>query len=105
MQKQPFAFDLQNRCLQNFAKFTEKHLCWRVLFNKFPGGACNFIQKDTPTQLFSLEFCEISKKNFYFKSPPVAASAVKSRQFKDVFCKKAILNNFAKFYDENCSGV
>ena len=34
-------------------------------FNKVAGLACNFIKKKTLTQVFSCEFCEISK-NIYF---------------------------------------
>ena len=44
--------------LGNFAKFTGKHLCQSLFFNK------RFLQKETLAQLFSCEFCEISKKCF-----------------------------------------
>ena len=50
--------------LRNFAKFTWKHLCQSLFFNKVAGGACNFIKKETLAQVFSGEFCEISKNNF-----------------------------------------
>ena len=43
--------------LKNFAKFTGKHLLQRP-------EACNFIKKETLTQVFSCEFCEISKNTF-----------------------------------------
>ena len=36
--------------------------------------ACNFIKKKTLAQLFSSEFCEISKNTFSYRTPPVAAS-------------------------------
>ena len=36
--------------------------------------ACNFIKKETPTQVFSSEFCEISKNTSFHRTPPVAAS-------------------------------
>ena len=35
---------------------------------------CNFIKKETLAQLFSCEFCKISKNIFYYKTPLVAAS-------------------------------
>ena len=35
---------------------------------------CNVIKKETLTQLFSCEFCEISKNTFSQRTPPVAAS-------------------------------
>ena len=39
--------------LRNVAKFTEKHLCQSLFFNKVAGGACNFIKKETLAQVFS----------------------------------------------------
>ena len=36
--------------------------------------ACNFIKKETLTQVFSCEFCEISKKTFFHRTSPVAVS-------------------------------
>ena len=35
--------------------------------------ACNFIKKETPTQLLSCEYLQMFKKNFLW-TPPVAAS-------------------------------
>ena len=64
--------------LGNFAIFTGKHLCQRLFFNKVAGlrpatllkkrlwpQACNFIKKETLVQVFSCEFCKISKKTFF----------------------------------------
>ena len=61
--------------LKNFAKFTGKHLCQSLFFNKVAGGACNFIEKETLVQVFSCEFCEISKNTFSDRIPLVGASA------------------------------
>ena len=36
--------------------------------------ACNFIKKETLPQVFSCEFCEISKNTFSNRTPPVAAT-------------------------------
>ena len=36
--------------------------------------ACNFIKKETLAQVFSCEFCEISKNIFFLRTPLVAAS-------------------------------
>ena len=48
---------ISNVCaLKNFAKFTGKHLCLSLVFNKV---AVKFIKKETPTQLHSCEFCKI----------------------------------------------
>ena len=53
---------LRKYVLRNFAKFTGKHLC-QGLFISGP-KACNFIKKDTLTQVFSCEFCKIFKNTF-----------------------------------------
>ena len=60
--------------LRNFEKFTGKHLLRSLFFNKVAGlrpatllkrrlwaKACNVIKKETLAQVFSYEFCEISK--------------------------------------------
>ena len=48
--------------LRNFSLFTEKHLCQRLFF------------KESLAQVFSCEFCKISKNTFCYRTPPVAAS-------------------------------
>ena len=55
---------LKKGVLRNFAKFTGKHLCQSVFFNKVAVAACNFIKKETQAPVFSCEFCEISKNTF-----------------------------------------
>ena len=50
--------------LRNFTKFTGKHLYQSLCFNKFV-EAYNFIKKETLAQVFSCEFCEISKNTFF----------------------------------------
>ena len=65
--------------LRNFAKFTGKHLCQRLFFDKGAGlrpNACNFIKKQSLAQVFPCEFCEISKNIFFYGTPPVAASVI-----------------------------
>ena len=53
--------------LRNFvAKFTGKHLCQSLFFYKVAG-----------LQVFSYEFCEISKNTFSYTAPTVAASEIK----------------------------
>ena len=36
--------------------------------------ACNFIKKETLTQVFPFKFCEISKNTFFYRTPLVVAS-------------------------------
>ena len=48
-----------------------------TLFNKVAGQASNFIKKGTLTQVFSCEFCDISKNTSLHRTPLVAASEFK----------------------------
>ena len=40
--------------------------------------ACNFIKKETLAQVFSCEFCEISKNTFFHRIPPAAVSEIRN---------------------------
>ena len=52
--------------LPNFTKFTEKHLCQGLFFIiKLQDEACNFVIKESLAQVFSYEFCKISKNTFF----------------------------------------
>ena len=57
--------------LKNFANFTEKPLCWSLFLIKLQHFKS---PKETPTQVFSYEICEIFNNTFFYKTPPVAAS-------------------------------
>ena len=59
--------------LINFAKFTGKHLFQSLFFNK----------KETLTQVFSFEFCEIFK-NTLFKEIPATAASVYTQQVESL---------------------
>ena len=50
--------------LRNFGKFTGKHLCQSLYFDKVAGQASNFIKIETLAQVFSCEFSKISKNTF-----------------------------------------
>ena len=50
--------------LKYFAKFTGRHLCRSHFFNKVAGLQPARL-KETPPQVFSCEFCEISKNTFH----------------------------------------
>ena len=54
----------KKRVLKNFTKFTGKHLCQSLFFNKVAGLS----------QVFSCEFCEIFKNAYFYRTPLVAAS-------------------------------
>ena len=63
--------------LNDFTKFTIKHLCWGLFSNK-----------ETPTQVFSCEFCEFSKNTFFTEQLRETAFVVlKFFILKDLFWK------------------
>ena len=62
IEKQPPKVFYKKGVLRNFAKFTGKQLCQSL-----------FIKKETLAQVFSCEFCKISKHTFSYRTPPVAA--------------------------------
>ena len=67
--------------LGKFAKFTGKHLCKSLLFNKVAGlrpKASNFIKKEILAQVFSCEFCDVSKNTFFAEHLLATASVLNS---------------------------
>ena len=65
----------QRRCsvkksvLKNFAKFKRTHL-----YHSKESQACNFIKKDTLSQVLSCEFCKIFKNTFFTEHLWITAS-------------------------------
>ena len=54
---------------------SQENTCARVSFLiNLQASDCNFIKKETLAQVFSCEFCEISKNTFSYRTPPVATS-------------------------------
>ena len=49
--------------------------------------ACNFIKRETLTQVFSCEFCEISKSTLSYRTSPVAASVFQYPSLNTSFVK------------------
>ena len=75
--------------LKNFANIHRKTTVLESLFNKVAGRkACNFIKKETPTQAFSVEYCQIFKKSYFYRAPLVAASGLNGLW---IFCKELML--------------
>ena len=67
MMKQPQEVSCKKRCSWNVTKFTWKKMGQRLFFNKVAGlrpSACNFIKKESLTQMSSCEYCETSKNTF-----------------------------------------
>ena len=76
--------------LRNFSKFTGKHLC-QSLF------VCNFIKKETLAQLFSCEFCQISKSTFFTEHLKATASDMISRVF-NILLRRLKIAIFVKIF-------
>ena len=79
--------------VKNFAKFTGKHLC-RGLFLV----SCRTQAEEILAQVFSCEFCKISKNTFCYRTPSMAASVCCGRKVAAVKIEK--LKAFIiKYYD------
>ena len=57
---------IKKGALKNFAVLTEKHLCWSLFLIKLQAWRHATLLNETPTQVFSWEYCEIFK-NIYFE--------------------------------------
>ena len=60
--------------LTNFVKFTGKHLCQSLIFDKVAG----LHLQETQAQMFSCEFCEIFKNTFFNRTTLVAACVMRN---------------------------
>ena len=58
-----------------FTKFPGKHL-HRTLFYIKVASTCNFIKRETPTLVFSCEFCETFQHTFFIEHLEPTASVV-----------------------------
>ena len=74
-------------CSVEISQNSQESKCVRVSFLIKLQKVCNFIKKETLTQVFSCKFCEISKNTFFTEHPPVAASIFTTvcSIFRDVF--------------------
>ena len=67
------------KVLLEISQKSQENTYARVTFLKslfYRPEACNFIKKQTLEQVFSCEFCEISKNTFFHGTPLVAASVL-----------------------------
>ena len=65
-QKQPPEVLCKKDVLRNFGKFTGKHLCLRLFFNKVAGRRpATLFKKSLWDRFFACEFSEISKNTLY----------------------------------------
>ena len=63
-QKQPLDVLYKKSVLKIFVKLRRKQLQWSIFYNKVAGDACK-LNKETPVQVFSCEFCETFKGPFF----------------------------------------
>ena len=69
--------------LRNFAKFTGRHLCQGLFFNKVAGLSLQlYLKKDPGASVFSCEFLEILKNTFLTEQFRMAASTICSIQLQ-----------------------
>ena len=60
--------------IKNFTKLTGKRLCQNLFFNKVAGlRLAALLKKETLTQVFSFEFCQIFNNTFFYRTPREAA--------------------------------
>ena len=60
--------------LWNFVKFTAKHLCWSLFFNKVAGAGLQLYLKIDSTTGVLLWILQISQKTFFIENLRVTAS-------------------------------
>ena len=93
----------------NISKKSQENTCVPVSFLiMLRDKACNFIEKETHTNVISCEFCEIFKNTFLLKTPPVCTSGRLWRQkltpkvnrlFRQHFSLNSILLRIVFFSD------
>ena len=52
----------------------ESTCAWVSFLIKLQVSACNFTKKETLAQVFSCEFCKISKNTLSYRTPPMGVS-------------------------------
>ena len=91
--------------MRNFEEFTRKHMCRNLLIKLLTLQICNFIKNESLAQMFSCEFCKISK-NTCFGQHHRRLLLIIQKQPSEVFCEKYVLRNFAKFIEKQlCQSI
>ena len=84
--------------LRNFEKFTGKHPCQRLFFNKLAGlRPVTLFKKKSLARAFSCEFCKISKNTFFYRTLPVAASVTSSTYVLYLFFEEYLQKRRSKY--------
>ena len=67
-EKQPLQMFSKELFLKIFPKYCQENTCVGVFLNKVASlKVCIFIEKETPTQLFSCKYCEILKNSSFLE--------------------------------------
>ena len=90
--------------LRNFAKFTGKHLCQSLIFNKVDRRPVNSLKWRLRHRFFSCEFYEISKNTFSYRTPPVAASTGSNFVKETNTISNTITNTISLYQTQNGNG-
>ena len=61
------------KCFKLFRSSRPEVFCKKGVLGN---ATCNFVKKETLAQVFSCEFCEISKNTFFHRTPLMAASGI-----------------------------
>ena len=94
--------------LENFAKSIGKQLYQSPFLTKLQAwGLQLYLKKETLAQVFSCEFCEISKNTYFHRTPLVAASGLPKwrSNHQNCFIKKVFLNTSQSSQGNNCIEV
>ena len=87
--------NFQGSCISVFRSSHPDVFCIKgVLCKGSLPEACNFIKKEALAQVFSYEFCEISKNTFLYRIPLVAASAFCVSENKRFIYENVFATNF-----------
>ena len=93
------SFSVSKDILRNFTKFTGKHLCQSLFFNK----VARLRDEEVLAQLFSCGFCEISKNTFSTEHLLATASKFNTSVFPCDFSETfRLVNYFSKLNQEFC---
>ena len=86
--------------LKNFAKFTGKHLCQSLFFNKVAGlRLAILLKKRHWHRWFPLNFAKNFKNTFFLRTPPMPASVELYRIWMN---SKAFLIDFYYWFQNSC---
>ena len=93
--KIPLRVVFQKVFLEILAKFTGKHLCPSLSFNKVSGLKSLTLLKGTPAQMLSYESYESYTHLYVFTC--IFHTYRSSPATRGVLCKKGVLRNFTRF--------